>query len=114
MSILTDQMAGKQKSGLVAAMLNLVIPGVGYMYCGRIFLGIIVFPFVILLIILSPFTLLFMWLILIVDGFLAAERYNRKLAQKIRSSLKTCPQCAEKVMPNAKVCRFCGFEFDVG
>ncbi len=32
----------KKKSGFVAALLNLFIPGAGYMYCGNIILGLFV------------------------------------------------------------------------
>jgi len=70
----------KKKSGWLAAFLNLVLPGAGYAYCGRWILGLIVFPFVVFLWIVSfglaaiPFML-----IVVADGFLAAGRYNKKL-----------------------------------
>ena len=107
-----EKLKDNQKSGLLAAGLNILLPGLGYMYCGRIFLGIIVFPFVVGLIYVQPFAAIAIWIVLIIDGFLAAGRYNKKLEQKINSAMKTCPQCAEKIMPEAKVCKHCGYKFD--
>jgi hypothetical protein len=74
----------KKKSGWLAAFLNLVFPGAGYMYCGRWILGIVAFVFVVGVgmatagIGAAPFVL-----VLIVDGFLAAGRYNKKLIESV-------------------------------
>lgn len=74
----------KKKSGWLAAGLNLVLPGAGYIYCGRWILGIIVFLLIIGIAIATkgigtiPFVL-----ILIVDGFLTAGRYNKKLIESV-------------------------------
>lgn len=105
----------KRKSGLLAAGLNLLLPGVGYMYCGRWFLGIVVIPFMIgmfyFAMTYNPFMFITLWAVLIIDGFLAANRYNKKLETKIEAGMKTCPMCAEKVLPAAKVCKHCGHKF---
>ncbi|TAJ91782.1 MAG: hypothetical protein EPO31_13830 [Gammaproteobacteria bacterium] len=106
-----DKLKHKEKSGLLAAGLNILLPGAGYMYCGRPILGIIVLPFVIGMIFVTPAGALGIWIVLIIDGFLAAGRYNKCLAQKIDAAMKVCPQCAEKIMPEAKVCRYCGHKF---
>jgi len=74
----------KKKSGWLAAGLNLVVPGAGYVYCGRWFLGIIAFLFIVLIAVTTkgvgviPFVL-----VLIIDGFLAAGRYNRQLIESV-------------------------------
>ena len=73
----------KKKSGLVAALLNLLIPGAGYMYCGNIILGLFVLlisvPLVFFAILAYP-----VWaLVMVIDGFLCAGRYNKKLGKKI-------------------------------
>lgn len=74
----------RKKSGWIAALLNLVIPGAGYVYCGRWFLGIIAFFFVIAMFIVSlGYAALGLVLLLIVDGFLCAGRYNKSLILKI-------------------------------
>ena len=80
----------KRKKGWIAAVWNIFIPGAGYIYCGKFIVGIIVLPFFILMILsagpLAPFLIPTLWLILIVDGFLAANRYNKKLDAKLMRS----------------------------
>ena len=102
-------MAQQKKSGALAAGLNLVIPGAGYMYCGRVFLGIIALLFALAMAFTVPYGAIGLWLVMIIDGFLCAERYNRKLEDAIPK--KRCPQCAEEILYAAKVCKHCGFNF---
>ncbi len=83
MSESIEKLKHKNKSGLLAAGLNILLPGLGYMYCGRIFLGIIVLPFVIGLIYVQPFAAITIWIVLIIDGFLAAGRYNKNWRVKL-------------------------------
>ena len=78
------ELEAKKKSGWIAALLNLVLPGAGYMYCGRIILGIFVLLVGVFLIV-GSFTIPGVGafygsfvLIMIVDGFLCAGRYNKK------------------------------------
>ena len=109
-----EKLQFKEKSGAKAAAFNLILPGLGYIYCGRVILGIIVFPFVAAMLFFVHWGgAIFLWVILIVDGFLAAGRYNKKIEKKIQESMKKCPQCAEKIMPDAKVCKHCGYKFEV-
>jgi ribosomal protein L32 len=112
MSESIENLKGKHKSGFLAAGLNILVPGLGYMYCGRVLLGIIVLPFVVGMVFVMPALAITMWVVLIIDGFLAAGRYNKMLEQKIGAAMKTCPQCAEKIMPEARVCKHCGYKFD--
>lgn len=73
----------KKKSGWIAAILNWFLPGVGYMYCGRIMLGIIAMLITIGVAVATVGVGLFVLMpILIVDGFLAANRYNKKIMQE--------------------------------
>ncbi|MGB9429071.1 MAG: hypothetical protein WCC11_04220 [Gammaproteobacteria bacterium] len=85
----------RKKSGLLAAVLNLCVPGAGYLYCDRPVLGIFVFLlFVVLPLyyfgiagIVGVFWLIaIFWLVFVIDGFLCAGRYNSKMALKIASS----------------------------
>jgi len=73
-----------KKSGWFAAILNMIIPGAGYMYCGNILLGILV---LILFIVISIVTLgygsVVIYAIIFIDGFLGASRFNKKLVKKI-------------------------------
>jgi hypothetical protein len=74
----------RKKSRFVAILLNLFLPGAGYMYCGRWFLGIVAFFFVITLVIaswgLAAFGLI---AVLVIDGALCAGRYNRKMTEQL-------------------------------
>jgi hypothetical protein len=74
----------RKKSGVVAALMNMFIPGLGYLYCGRWLLALIVFMVVVPLTII---TIGLAWVIfvlpLFIDGFLCAGRYNRKLIARI-------------------------------
>jgi hypothetical protein len=99
----------QKKSGGTAAILNLIWPGSGYIYCGYFVIGIIIlmiyaafFWFAassldssismegIIFIYTYVFTNIipieystFTVFILVADGFLAAGRYNRKLLQNM-------------------------------
>lgn len=74
----------KKKKGWVAAVLNWVIPGAGYMYCGRRILGVIVLIIAVgVAIATGGIGLIPLGVILIIDGFLSAERYNKKLMAEL-------------------------------
>lgn len=104
-----EQLSEKRKYGFMAAGLNLLLPGAGYIYCGRIFLGIIALPFFILFIVMSgPIFYGPLWAILIIDGFISATIYNKKLDKRINAAMRTCPMCSERILPEAKVCKHCG------
>jgi len=83
MSITAEEVTplkAKKKSGLVAALLNTFVPGAGYMYCGHWILGIGAFVFVVTAAILSfGYAVGILWLTLVVDGILSAEKYNENL-----------------------------------
>lgn len=79
----------RKKSGAVAALLNLVLPGAGYMYCGRWILGIVAFVFVVAMALVSFGTMAIpLWIVLIVDGLLCANRYNKKIIQDVLNQAK--------------------------
>ena len=76
----TAIVVGGGKSGLLAAFLNLMIPGLGYMYCGRFFLGVFVFILTVVVVIGTVgIGALVLYPILIIDGFLCAGRANRRI-----------------------------------
>ena len=77
-------MESRKKSGWLAALLNLFVPGAGYMYCGRWIFGIIAMVFVITLIVMSFGLAAFVLPpILFIDGFLAAGRHNKRLIEAV-------------------------------
>jgi len=102
-----EELEATRKSAGLAAGLNLVLPGAGYIYCGRIFLGIIVFPFVVGMFFAMPMAGMGLSLVMIIDGFLAAGRFNQALDKKINGSMRKCPHCAELVRPDATTCKHC-------
>lgn len=70
----------RKKSGVIAALLNLFFPGAGYIYSGQWITGVVAFFFVVALIVFSFGILIIpVALALIADGFLSANRYNKKL-----------------------------------
>ena len=70
----------KKKSGWIAALLNWFFPGAGYMYCGRVALGIFALLITIGIAVATSGVGLFILIpVLFIDGFLAANRYNKKL-----------------------------------
>ena len=74
----------QKKSGFVAAILNFFIPGIGYMYCGNIILGILVLCIAVaILVFTAGVGLVVLTPIVIIDGFLCASRANKKLGQKL-------------------------------
>ena len=80
----------RKKSGAVAALLNLVLPGAGYMYCGRWILGMVAFVFVVAMALVSFGTMAIpLWIVLIVDGLLCANRYNKKIIQDVLNQAKS-------------------------
>lgn len=74
----------KKKSGAIAALLNLVFPGAGYVYCGNWVLGIIAFLLVVsLAAVTMGVALIGLTPMLVVDGFLAAARHNKKMIESV-------------------------------
>ena len=90
----------RKKSGLVAALLNLFLPGAGYIYCGRWFLGIIAFFFIVAMFVMSlGLAAIGIIIILVVDGLLCANRYNRDLTEKMILRRRQSPERIEPQFP---------------
>ena len=102
--------APAEKSIPLAIGLNLVLPGVGYMYMGRVLLGICV-------LILTGgiyagtamLGFFYAWgglnLIMAIDMLILGRKREKEIAA---ATTKVCPKCAESIKRDAKVCRFCG------
>jgi hypothetical protein len=74
----------KKKSGWIAALLNLFIPGLGYMYCGMWILGLFVLVLAIVIGVVTLGTgLVILYPIIFIDGFLGAGRANKKMIEKL-------------------------------
>lgn len=87
----------KKKSGWVAALLNLFIPGAGYIYCGTWILGLLAFVVSVTALVVTLGAAAFVvYPIVFIDGFLSAGRANKKMIEKLikdRASLQQ-PQAA--------------------
>lgn len=90
----------RKKSGWVAALLNLIIPGAGYMYCGRWFLGLTALALVVAMVITMPMASAGLVVVLFIDGFLSAGRHNRQLVTKIIT--ERSQMAREKEQENSK------------
>jgi ABC-type multidrug transport system permease subunit len=88
----------RKKSGLVAALLNLFLPGAGYIYCGRWILGIVAFFFVVALLVSSlGYAAIGLALVLVIDGALCARRYNQKMVERTIKERASLSRKAEGV-----------------
>ena len=74
----------QEKNPAIAAVLNLFVPGIGYMYCGRIGLGLVALFLIPLVVFLTHgIALLITVPVVVIDGVLCAQRYNRLLADRL-------------------------------
>ena len=101
----------------MAAVLSFLINGLGQIYNGQVGKGILIF--VIQLINLALTTIfigfitgpiVFIWSVY--DAYAVAKRLNARAHEQALNSTRPCPQCAERVQLSAKVCRYCGYEFE--
>jgi hypothetical protein len=101
--------AVKEKSLALAIGLNFVLPGAGYMYMGRVVLGIAAMLLVSLVVFGAGLLLLMpTWIginvIMAVDMIIL---FNKNKQALTAATTRKCPQCAETIQKEAKVCRFC-------
>jgi TM2 domain-containing membrane protein YozV len=103
----------EKKSITVAVLLNFFIPGTGYMYMGKIGLGITALLMTALLLIeASITTYLFVWaimnVIMAIDMLLIGRKQQKEISEIVAMTTKVCPKYAETIKVDALVCRFCG------
>jgi hypothetical protein len=99
----------KEKSLPLAIGLNLFIPGLGYLYMGKWLIGIAGSAIIIGAYLTTPAIMagqvwLVMNVIMAIDMLILSKKHKEKM---IGNNTKKCPQCAELVQREAKICRFC-------
>ena len=99
----------KEKSLPLAIGLNLLLPGIGYVYMGKWVVGI--HPCLLVVGITQLLVWLFIfptWIglnvIMALDMVILNNKNKKKVAE---ATTKKCPNCAELIQREAKVCRFC-------
>ncbi len=105
----------KEKSLPLAIGLNLLLPGIGYMYMGKWIVGI--FACFLIVGIYASTGMLFVvptWIglnvIMAIDMIILSNKNKKKVAEALT---RKCPNCAELIQREAKMCRFCNTKFDV-
>lgn len=110
------QQQTQEKNPALAAILSFLINGLGQIYNGEVGKGLIIIGvqiingllmFILIGFITAP--IVFIWSIY--DAYTTAQRLNAKGHQDLLENTKQCPQCAERVNREARVCRFCSFQF---
>jgi hypothetical protein len=104
----------KKKDAATAILLNLFVPGAGYIYAGRTLLGMLV-----LLLVVGAFGaaifgtpawgfVVFLSIVGAADGYRIVRKRNAAIdeAAAVKAAGMKCPHCAE-IQPEAKICRFC-------
>lgn len=100
----------KSKNLPLAIGLNIVLPGLGYMYMGRPIIGLLGCLLVVGIYTTSGvFGITIAWLamnvLMAIDMIMLNSKRNKKLLDQ--NSIK-CSSCAEFIKKEAKKCRFCG------
>lgn len=101
----------KEISIPMAILMNTFIPGLGYLYIGRVRSGIVIFFGLGLLYLITFTTIVFFMPVFFISQFVLALEIIK--LGKIRNSeaskdLKACGFCAELILKEAKVCKHCG------
>ena len=98
-----------KKSLPLAVGLNLVLPGLGYMYMGRAVLGILALIIIgAILLAAGPLAFAQTWLTMnVIMGIDMAILAGKNKEAVAAATLKKCPHCAELIQRQAKLCRYC-------
>ena len=99
----------REKSIPLAIGLNVLLPGLGYMYMGKVIVGIAALLLIIgIYAVTSIFALFSTWIvmnvIMAIDMFVLGKK---KAKEYEKEAMMKCPMCAELIKKEAKVCKHC-------
>ena len=99
----------KEKNIPLAIGLNFILPGLGYMYMGKVIVGIGALLLIVALYFTTALIYLFStWVvmnaIMAIDMVILGNKRKKDVQDKLMTK---CPQCAEMIMKEAKICKHC-------
>lgn len=100
----------QEKSTALAIGLNFILPGLGYIYMGRLIIGILCSFLLLATYFTTPIIkILPVWfsmnIIMVIDMFILGSKRKKEIEKQ---NTMPCPECAELIKKEAKKCRFCG------
>ena len=107
----------KEKNIFSAVVLNVLLPGLGYIYMGKIVVGIAALFLIMTLYVISfvfaPVLFSKVWfvmnIIMTVDMLILRNKMNKKYEEE---TMIECPMCTELIKKKAKVCSHCGVKLE--